>query len=155
MLALLQLVRFPNLLIIALTQCMAAYCIPHTSHPLTDLRFWLTVAGTLCIAAAGYIVNDYMDVRIDLINKPGKVVVGRRISRRWTMAWQVAFNAIGILMGLAVSPYMALVFVICSLLLLLYSEKLKKQFLSGNLVIALLTSLTLFTIKLYDPSYSN
>ena len=33
-------------------------------------------ASTVLIAAAGYIINDYFDIKIDLINKPREVVVG-------------------------------------------------------------------------------
>ena len=35
------------------------------------------VLSTLFIAAGGYVINDYFDVKIDQINKPNEVFVGR------------------------------------------------------------------------------
>ena len=40
--------------------------------------FILLVAATVFITAGGYVINDYFDIKTDLINK-GKVIVGTKI----------------------------------------------------------------------------
>ena len=39
--------------------------------------FVLLVAATVFITAGGYVINDYFDIKTDLINK-GKVIVGTK-----------------------------------------------------------------------------
>ncbi len=79
-----RLIRWPNLLFIALTQSLFRYCIlPFVyleGHPgyesikLSEGLFFLLVTASVCIAAAGYIINDYFDVNIDQVNKSSKVI---------------------------------------------------------------------------------
>ena len=65
--------------------------------------------ATVLIAASGYIINDYYDIKIDLVNKPERVVIGRYIKRRWALVIHQVFNGSGILLGLLVSKKVALV----------------------------------------------
>src|ERR1043166_9394175 len=82
-----SLVRSGNLLIILLTQVCAYYFLsPGISlMQLFSTSFLMLLACTVMIAAGGYIINDYMDVKLDLVNKPDKVAAGNEISRRWAM----------------------------------------------------------------------
>ena len=80
--ALLRLVRFPNLVIVALTQYLLYYGLllpafrQYSLEPALDgEHFSLLVAVTLLISAGGYVINDIVDFRIDLINRPDKVVI--------------------------------------------------------------------------------
>ena len=76
--AILRLTRFWNLIILGLTQyCTAGFLISRDS--VFDPKLFFLVFSTVLIAAAGYIINDYYDVKIDLINKPDRVVIGRGI----------------------------------------------------------------------------
>src|SRR4051812_47697196 len=80
----LRLIRINNLLIMLMTLVLAYYCLGVYSMP-SDLilkQFIFLIAATLFTAAAGYIINDYYDVKLDLVNKPAKVIVGNSISRR-------------------------------------------------------------------------
>ena len=70
---------------------------------------WLLVLSTVCIAAAGYIINDYYDVKIDAINKPGRLLVGRLIRRRRAMFAHLILSGAGVLMGLLLSIPVALI----------------------------------------------
>src|SRR5690606_39941208 len=82
--AFLRLTRIWNLLIIALAQYFtAAYLVD--SETIRNPRLFLLSVSTMLIAAAGYIINDYYDVKIDFINKPDRVVVGRSITRRYAL----------------------------------------------------------------------
>ena len=70
-----KLVRWPNLLFIALTQLLFHTCVyqPLTGSTQFGSLLWIIVAS-VCIAAAGYIINDYFDLNIDQINKTATVV---------------------------------------------------------------------------------
>ena len=66
-----KLIRTKNLLIIAISQYLIRYAIiiPMTdSKSLSDLQFFYLVLSTIFIAAAGYIINDYFDTRVDRLN---------------------------------------------------------------------------------------
>ena len=57
----------------------------HFGPQMPLLHFLLLVLSTVLIAAGGNVINDYFDTRIDRINKPGKVIVGRTVRRRVAM----------------------------------------------------------------------
>src|SRR5215212_8567727 len=83
-----RLIRWPNLFFIVLTQGLFYYCVYQPlfgSHTERDFA-WL-VAASVFIAAAGYIINDYFDLNIDQINKPGKNVFATIVNRRWAIIW--------------------------------------------------------------------
>ena len=87
MLAFLKLIRLPNLLIIAFTQYMIRLCLIEPSLGIysmylqtSDLEFFLLVLATVLVAAGGYVINDYFDVKIDHINKPEQLVIDNGVS---------------------------------------------------------------------------
>jgi 4-hydroxybenzoate polyprenyltransferase len=91
-----RLIRWPNLVFIVLTQSLFYYCILlpvfsdyHAEPFLLQKAFWLMVAASVLIAAAGYIINDYFDINIDRVNKPGRMVVDKVIKRRWAIVWHL------------------------------------------------------------------
>jgi 4-hydroxybenzoate polyprenyltransferase len=166
----LQLVRFPNLLIIAFTQYAMRYLImepmlPSSSFELQfgDFQFALLVFSTMLIAAGGYIINDYFDTQADLINKPRRVVVGVTIHRREAMILHAIMNIMGVGIGVYLSfyiklPTLSMVFLIATGLLWFYSTNYKRQFLIGNLAVSILTGLVplmviLFEIPLLNRAY--
>ncbi len=166
----LQLVRFPNLLIIAFTQYAMRYLImepllPSSTFELQfgDFQFALLVFSTMLIAAAGYIINDYFDTQADLINKPKRVVVGVSIHRRQAMILHAVMNIMGVGIGIYLAfyiklPTLSLVFLIATGLLWFYSTNYKRQFLVGNLAVSFLTGLVplmviLFEIPLLNREY--
>jgi len=135
---LLVLVRFPNLLLMALCLLLVRTCLLHAS--LVEVRFGLLLLATLCVAAAGYIINDYYDVKIDAINRPDRLVVGRVINRRHAMVAHLLLSGEGIIVAGALSPLLGLVNLGSALLLWGYSARFKRLPLVGNLTIALLTA---------------
>ena len=149
----LKLVRFPNLIIIAFTQYMAAVFLVGEKYKgfrvLNDLDLFLLVLSTVLIAAAGYIINDYYDVKIDFINKPNRVVVGKVLKRRIVMAAHSVLNVSGILIALSLSLWVGLVSFLCAFLLWLYSNQLKRLPLIGNLSVAALTGAALSLVAIY------
>lgn len=147
-----KLTRIPNLLIIAITQYLAVIFLifePHELKMVANPKLFLLVLSTLMIAAAGYIINDYYDVKIDYVNKPDRVVVGKLIQRRIVLAGHFILNFSGIFIGFFLDYKVGLVNVFAAFLLWIYSNQLKRMPLAGNLVIAFLTGLTFYVIWVY------
>lgn len=145
--ALLKLTRFWNLLIIGLAQYFTAgFLIGH--HTLDDLNLFLLSASTILVAAGGYIINDYYDVKIDYINKPDRVVIGKGITRRYAILFHVVVSSLGILTGLYLSLSIAAINVLSVFLLWLYSNNLKRLPFVGNLTVALLTGLSILMVDI-------
>ncbi|MCB0496365.1 MAG: geranylgeranylglycerol-phosphate geranylgeranyltransferase [Cyclobacteriaceae bacterium] len=145
----LKLIRYLNLAIVAITQLLVArFLVAGTSiyGLLTNTMFDLMVASTLLIASAGYIINDYYDIKIDYVNKPNRVVVGKHLKRRHVLVMHSFFNGLGILLGVFVSWWVTLVNILASFLLWIYSNQLKRLPLWGNLVVSLLTGLSVFVV---------
>lgn len=159
MLPWLKLVRWPNLLIIAMTQFVAWWCILHPLHSLLSLHFGnflLLCSSTVLIAAAGYIINDYWDIRIDAINKPEKVILERDIPRRLAIIVHWILNAFALVLVAFIAfpaghPEWLLLQLFCIAMLWRYSTTWKRQFAIGNVVVALMTALTILTLILYEP----
>ncbi len=148
----LRVIRFKNLLIVAATLYLMRYCIvqpllhiKNLELQLNDFSFLLLTLATVFITAAGYVINDYFDTRTDLVNRPQTVIVGRSLSRRMAITLHTVFNIIGVVLGLIVSisigkPVLSLLFFFVAGLLWFYSTTYKRQFLLGNLIVAILTA---------------
>jgi 4-hydroxybenzoate polyprenyltransferase len=171
--AFLSLIRWQNLLIVTLTMVLMRYAVlgPVISKigvvlingtgkeipmvlqvPWYD--FLLLIAATVFITAAGYVINDYFDIKTDLINK-GKVIVGTKIPRRQAMMWHNIFNIAGVSAGFYISwkagyIYLGVLFLIVTGLLYFYSVSYKRQFLIGNIIVAILTAMIPLIVVFYE-----
>jgi 4-hydroxybenzoate polyprenyltransferase len=145
--SLLKLTRFGNLMIIGFAQYFtAAFLIGRET--IYDFRLLLLSISTVLIAAAGYIINDYYDVKIDYINKPERVVIGKSITRRYAILFHIALSALGILIGFYLSWRIAAVNILSVFLLWLYSNNLKRLPFIGNLAVAILTSAAIYVVDI-------
>ena len=176
MIHLLRLIRFPNLVIIALTMLSVRYALLETLWKqvigdmldqgylvqgirlhMRTVNFLLLLLSTLLIAAAGYIINDYFDTKTDRINKPDKVVVGRTIKRRVAMALHLSLSAFALLIAIYLAyktgnMRLAGIQGFSIAALWFYSTLLKKQLLSGNILIALLAAFVPLTVGIFEFS---
>lgn len=156
MVNLLRLVRVINIIVLLGTQLLVYYTLPEGgcgSIPLTVRFVWFILASGL-VTAAGYVINDYFDVKIDLINKPEKLVVGKNIGRRPAIILHLLLNAIAVITGFMLSLKLGIFFGAIATALWFYSASLKKQFLTGNLLIASLMALGIFAVWLFEPALS-
>jgi 4-hydroxybenzoate polyprenyltransferase len=119
-------------------------------HLLDQNQFFITLS-TVLIAAAGYIINDYFDVKIDLINKPDEVIIGRVIKRRWAIIIHQTLNVLGVLIGFAVSIKVLIVNFIAVTCLWFYAERFKRLAFVGNFLVAALTGASLLVMAVYYP----
>lgn len=154
-----RLMRPLNLLIIVFTMYAMRWgvlygLLHHISndHPGLDIRFtlneWKFVISVLVmvlLAAAGNMINDYFDLKVDRVNKPDRVIVGRTVKRRVVMAAHHSFNILATLLAVWLgwetsNPLLVLFPVTMAAALWFYSLVFKKQAWIGNLVVALLVS---------------
>jgi 4-hydroxybenzoate polyprenyltransferase len=156
--ALFNLIRLNNLLILAFCQIMIKVGLFSTHDVTLNLDwglFLLLVLSTVCIAAGGNIINDIQDVAIDTINKPKKVLIGRSISEKTAYYLYMAFTAVGVVSGFVLcnligKPNFAVLFVGLAGLLYFYATSLKQLFIIGNLTIAIVVAISLLIVPFFD-----
>ncbi|MDX1278836.1 geranylgeranylglycerol-phosphate geranylgeranyltransferase [Oceanihabitans sediminis] len=154
----LNLIRWKNLLLIALVQVLIKYALFEPFYIDTSLdafTFSILMAATLFLAAAGNIINDIYDIETDTVNKPDRVVVGKSISEKVAYNLFFVFNIIGVALGFYIShhvgksPFFAL-FVLVSASLYIYASYLKQLPFIGNLIISALVALSLIIVPIFD-----
>ncbi|KAB2918853.1 MAG: hypothetical protein F9K23_01555 [Bacteroidetes bacterium] len=151
-----KLVRYPNLLIMAVTQVFAAFCLSiEPFSPFTHAGFILTLLATLLIAAGGYIINDIFDAAADSVNKPDKTFI-TPANRNFYAQVYYGLSVVGILLGLAANVFVGVICAAMAVLLYLYSYKLKKTVLLGNIAVAFMSAVTpgILIYVLPNPSRS-
>ena len=148
-------VRIQNLFILVFAQYFAVFFLADSGHSfkslLLDHKLFFLSLSTVLIAAGGYLINDYYDIKIDYVNRPEKVVVGKYISRRIAISLHTTFNFLGIAIGIFLSPWIGLVNLTSGTLLWLYSNYLKRQPLVGNIAIGLLSGAAILLVALLYP----
>ena len=149
-----RLVRWSNLLflaaLIALMEKWVAVPILNKLAFGEQLPWYLLLligSAVVLIAAGGYVINDYFDIKIDRINRPDEVIVSRTVSKPAAMRLSLVLSGVGIACGLSAAVLLrswtiGSVFVLVPGLLWFYSSSYKRLFMIGNLIIALLAGLT-------------
>jgi 4-hydroxybenzoate polyprenyltransferase len=141
--------RVPNQLIIALTQVLTALILlGQDTTTILSLDFLGLIVTTQMIAAAGYIINDYYDQKIDMINRPDKVIVGVKLKRRQALIAHTLLNVGGIAFGWFIDPLIGLVHLVSAFSLWYYSNNLRRLPLIGNLIIASLTGMIFLIVSI-------
>ncbi len=142
--------------IIAITQLMVALFLIDGNTLgglIMDYKLHLLIMSTLFIASAGYLINDYYDIKIDYINKPNRVIIGKHIKRRQVLIIHSILNFSGIILGFFVSWWVLGINIVAAFLLWIYSNLLKRLPLWGNLVVSFLTGLSVYIV--YFLYYNN
>lgn len=153
----LNLIRFKNLIMIALMQLILLFGflkLKNIDLALAIWQYYLLVLSTVCIAAGGYIINNIFDQNTDLENKPYKVVVGKSISEGLAYNLYVGFTLTGVCIGFYLShvilrPNFLLFFIIPSALLYIYATSLKQMMLIGNAIVALMLSFSIVIVGIF------
>ena len=154
----LKLIRFQNLLILALMQLLFRYVffkLQNIPSALADWQYSLLVLSTILIAAGGYVINNVFDQNTDLINKPNHVIVGKTISETNAYNLYLALTASGVAIGFYLSnvvekPGFASIFILVAATLYLYATSLKQMLVIGNIIVALLLSFSVVIIGIFD-----
>lgn len=163
--AFVRLIRWPNLLFIVLTQMLFRFFIvpfvyrnPHLANEgikLSEPLFYLLVLASVCIAAAGYIINDYFDENIDQINKSSRVIIGKYINRRSAILLHAFLSFIGLVLSIYIGYKLSNIFIplfnfLAINILLVYSSTFKKKILIGNILISLLTAWVILVLTMAE-----
>lgn len=154
----LKLIRYQNLLMLALMQLLFRYGflkLQNIPLALTDWQYCLLVLSTVLIAAGGYVINNIFDQATDNDNKPDQVVVGKSISETLAYNIYLGLNIVGVGIGFYLSnviskPGFASIFIMIAATLYLYATSLKQMMLIGNLIVALLLSFSVIIIGVFD-----
>lgn len=163
-----KLVRWTNLLMIALMMLLVYYCLmsPLFTSGIAAVMppapsFLLLVLSLVFIVAGGYVINDIFDVDIDKINKPERQLVTTVFSEKEARIFYNVLTLIGLLAALASSIIIAKTkfFTLFAILLLLvgvlysYSSTYKKKLVVGNLIVSLSVAFSVFLPWLFEMIY--
>ena len=163
----LKLMRWPNLLMVAITMYAIRLGLIYPMLRVNELHlqlpewmFGLLVLATVLITGAGYVINDYFDLRTDAVNRPDTVLVGQKVKRRMAMALHWWMNTVAVLIGFFLSWRVGywqfgFLFVITTGLLWYYSTDYKRRFLIGNIVVSLLTALVPLLVLMFEVPLLN
>ncbi len=154
----LTLVRWPNLLMIALTQVLVKYFLFEPFGIVTTLGhfdFALLVISMVCLAAGGNIINDIHDTVADRINKPHKLIIGNKFSEELAWKWFFVFNIFGVGIGFYLSnlvgkPSFTALFILPSAFLYFYATQIKGTLLVGNLVVSIMVAMIIVMVGIFD-----
>ncbi|KAB1068635.1 prenyltransferase [Tamlana haliotis] len=143
---------------IALVQFLIKYALLEPFGVQTALDLFgisLLALATVCIAAAGNVMNDIQDIETDFVNKPDKIIVGETVSEKAAYNLFIVLNLIGVGVGFYLSHHVGkapffTIFVLISALLYVYANTLKRTLLIGNLVISLLVASSILIVGVFD-----
>lgn len=145
--------RPSNIFFIALAQYLCAYYLDFTASN-NILReggmHWLLL-GTAACSAFGYWINDFLDKERDAINKTINFGI-INIPNYAVYLHLLLFTCIAVFAGLMLNITFVYIFIATLLLLTMYSLFLKNIAFIGNLVIALLSFVSIFMIALLFPN---
>ncbi len=157
--------RWKNVLMILLIQYLFKYVLFEKFNiqvALDHFHFALLAFSTAFVAIAGYIINDIHDVKADIINKPEKLFVDKKMTRMMAQNLFIGFNSVGLVLGMYLSYHIGhtsyfIIFVLTSLLLYQYAKQLKKNFLAGNLIISSIVLFCILMLAVFDiaPATNN
>ncbi len=151
-LAIVRLLRLPNLGIVFLTQLIPYWFVLRPAilkaggiPVLTERTFGLIALATVLTTLAGYVLNDYYDRAIDAVNKPHRVVWGLYLHASIALIFYavlvITVHIVAIWLNTELKPanhWPLWVFPGVSFLLFLYAWQLKCTAIVGNLVVSLL-----------------
>lgn len=162
-----RLIRWMNLLLLAILLWVMNYwvAVPVLQTSLFDamLPWWqmlLLIAANVLIAAGGYVINDYFDIKIDRINKPDELIITNTVTKQQAMRLHQVLTIIGAAAGLAVAWFcrswsLGLVMILVPGLLWFYSSSYKRQFILGNLMVAFFAALSPLTVAMANVGSLN
>lgn len=153
-----NLIRWKNLVLIALMQFYTEYFLLSNfgfETALSNSLLYLLIISTFLITASGYIINDIIDVKGDVINKPNKVIISKYISVASALKLYRIGTFLGIIIGSYIAfkiekPFYSFYFVGISALLYFYSIYLKGKMLIGNFVVSILLAFSMIVILIFD-----
>ena len=148
-------IRIPHLFGILVVQFLtASYLIKVPNEVVLSWEFILLTASITMLAAAGYLINDYYDQKIDLINRPDRVVVGIHLRRRRALAAHMGSSILAIMIGLWIDQWLGIFNFFASFMLWLHSNYFRRVLLLGNIMVALMHVMIILVVATYFQAYN-
>lgn len=152
-LGLFSVIRGYNVLLLSIAQYLASifvFAVNETlGEVLFDLHLNLVVLATVFVVSAGYIINDFYDVSLDVVNKPVKTHIGNWVSKKTKLDVYFLFNFIAVCLAFLVSWRAAAFFSLYIFCIWLYSHKLQKYPLIRVFSVSILDVLPFFVVFVY------
>ncbi len=104
------------------------------------------IAGAVAVcftAAFGYSINDYYDAAADRVTKPSRPIPAGTLSRKSVLVISFSCLAVAVLSGALLASYLTLAVVGACVLVWLYSLRVKRTGLPGNVLVSFLGASTL------------
>lgn len=145
--AAIEITRYPNGLMAGLGVIVGAIAGGWIQTLINPAQFFyllllviLCYLGAFLTASAGNVFNDVKDVDIDKINAPERVIPSGRLSRRTCLIEAIILMVLGdFAVVFTFNPFAILIIGVGSVLIFLYSIKLKRWGFIGNVTIGVLT----------------
>ncbi len=154
---LLSIVRGYNLLVIIVAQYLTSIFILSEEASfitvVTELRLLTLIISTALVIASGYIINSFYDREKDLINRPQKTKLDKLVSQRTKLSIYFILNFLAVIVASYNSFNAVLFFSFYIFGIWLYSHKLKRLVIVGNIVATLLAIFPFFAIFMYYKNY--
>ena len=156
--SIISIVRGYNIGLVILAQYLTSIFILAHDTPmievLLDPSLFVLVLSTVGAIASGYIINNFYDQEKDLINRPQKSFLDHMVSQKTKLSLYFVINILALLFSSLISLRAGLFFAGYMFFIWLYSHKIKKQPVLGNLTSALLSITPFFAILLYFKNYN-
>lgn len=154
----LKLIRYQNLLLLALMQLIFRFGYLELINIPLSLWYWqygLLIAATVLIAAGGYVINDIFDQETDLENHSKKTIIGNSITESKAYIIYASLTISGVLCGFILANSVeksnfAVIFVLIATLLYFYASTLKQIAIVGNIIVATLLAFSVIIIGIFD-----
>ena len=157
-LSLFSVVRGYNIITLVIAQYLTSIFIfsPNKSlrFVLLDSNLFFIVLATVCVVAAGYIINNFYDKEKDKINRPVKSKIDSLVSQKTKLSVYFMLNFIGAILAYIISWRAVLFFSGYIFLIWLYSHKLQKYPFIGIISVSILTILPFFAVFVYYKNFS-
>ncbi len=157
--SLFSVIRLYNILVVILAQYLTAIFILDDQKDLLvtilDPYLFVIILCSSISIASGYIINNFYDYEKDIINRPIRSNIDRSIRKRTKLNLYFSLNILCIILSLYISIRAVIFFLMYNIILWLYSHKLKKILILGNVLSSLLTITPFFAIFLYYKNFSD
>lgn len=157
-LSIFSVVRGYNIAVVVLAQYLSAIFIfgsqSRAITVITDLNLFLIILSSALAIASGYIINNFYDDEKDLINRPYKSYIDRKVSRATQFRIYFFLNFLSVAIAWIVSWRAAAFYAVYIFVLWFYSHKLKKYPIVGNITASLLVLLPFFGILMHFQNFS-
>lgn len=147
-----ELLRPVNCLMAAIGTMIGAWAGMHGLFLNTAILLAMVSAFVIC--GAGQTINDYFDLAVDRKKKPNRPIPSGKISPNTALFFSLGLFAIGIILAALINTESLAIATVFSGLLLVYSWKMKKVKILGNIIVSLATAFTLLFGASVAQNYS-